>query len=70
MCMGSSAPSPAPTPTPPAPPAQQSDPSVQAARDSERQRRLRAAAGNDTLVNGGAGLTGAATTGLKTALGQ
>lgn len=71
MCFGGGAPAPAAVPTavPSAQP-QTSDPQVTAARDSDRARRLAAAAGNNTLVTGGAGVTQPASTALKTAFGQ
>lgn len=70
MCFSGSAPSPAPIPVAPAAAPQTSDPAVQAAQDSDRTRRLKAAAGNDTLVTGGSGITTPAVTGLKQAFGQ
>lgn len=71
MCFSSSAPSPAAVPvaTPTAQP-QTSDPQVTQARDDERNRRLQAAGGNNTLVTGGAGVSTPAATGLKQAFGQ
>lgn len=41
----------------------------QQSRDQERLRKLRAAAGNDTLVTGGQGLTSPAATGTKQLFG-
>jgi len=71
MCMGGSAPAPAAVPVaPPTAQVQQSDPQVTAARDAERQRRLQAGAGNNTLVTGGVGVTDQAQTALKQSFGQ
>jgi hypothetical protein len=42
---------------------------VQQARTDDRQKRLRAAQANDTLVTGGGGLVDQPATGLKNAFG-
>jgi len=48
---------------------QQTDEATVAARQNERQRRLAASGQNSTLVTGGMGASGTASTGLKTAFG-
>lgn len=63
-------PAPVAAPPTPAPAPQTSDPQVQQQQDEGRKRRLRAVQSNTTLVNGGQGLTDAATTGNKTLFGQ
>lgn len=71
MCMFSSpkAPTPAVVEAPAVKQAQESDEATTSTRDKQRQRRLASVAGTDTLVTGGAGLTTAAPTGLKSAYG-
>lgn len=48
---------------------QEQDVQVQQSRTEERQKRLRAAQSNSTLVTGGGGLVDQPATGLKTAFG-
>lgn len=78
MCMFSAPKAPPPVVVPDAPPPipdvqpspQAQDPAVQQSRQDERQRRIRAASQNSTLVTGGQGLISQPATGLKTAYGQ
>lgn len=76
MCGGSSSPPPVVMPAAPVAPApvqatpQAQDPAVQQSREDDRLRRLRAQQANDTLLTGGAGVTGSANTATKSLFGQ
>ena len=69
MCSSHKAPPPIVFSAPAVQQAQESDEATTSTRDKQRQRRLASVAGTDTLVTGGAGLTTAAPTGLKSAYG-
>lgn len=79
MCIFSQPKTPAPVAIPEVPKAtavkevsatpQEQDVQVQQSRTEERQKRLRAAQSNSTLVTGGGGLVDQPATGLKTAFG-
>ncbi|GKX40044.1 hypothetical protein [Pectobacterium versatile] len=68
MCMSSGPKMSAPAPVAQAP--QEQDAAVVSARDDETRRRRAAAGRSSTLLTGAQGVTGAATTGSKTLLGQ
>ena len=68
---GGSKPAPVVLPAVQEPPAQvqEGDAAVSTARENERKRRLAASGGNNTLVTGGQGLIGSASTGGGQLLG-
>ncbi len=76
MCMFSTPKAPPPLQMPQAPPAapaaapQASDTTVQDATQKQKSQKMKAAAANNTLVTGGAGLTAPAQTGGKQLFGQ
>ncbi len=68
MCSAPKASAPAPV-TPPAEAPKQADPAVQQARSDERRRAANAQGAASTILTGGQGVTGAASTTKKTLLG-